>query len=407
MRVALLLAVGALVLLSAFAMLMSGVATSASAPVSRRDTVPQSFLIVFVRGSGSTWLQALLNEIVVAGANPFLALNEPEHDVLWQLHVDPRSVSPNASFVGAKSKIGQLNGDMRLLIANGSFRGRVVFLHRLDAFAHVVGVCRKKLSPNQNAVAFDARSLTRNGTEIDEKLFEVQARELDEQRDQLRSLAAMRDIAGLETLHLGYESFMQKPLDSLRRLVSFLTRGSTPIADDALRRALDSTRLPLKNTRSVDATVVPNVVALARVASQFAFLRPWISPTLAALVENVESQEKAETIKHKADREAFYDARNVEERDEFFEACLSPPVPKNPKKAPRPQLHCRVIDFLSGPQPYASSRELGDYFERGGLRFPNVAACVHFAASLSMVTRFNVTAQRWDLKEHLRMFKGG
>lgn len=152
--------------------------------VKRPSGVVHSFVIVFVRGSGSTWIQALLNDLAepeTGAPSLFFALNEPPVETLRLLHSAPRLVHPNATFVGAKSKIGQLE-DVRELLANGSFRGRVVFLHRVDAFAHAISVCRKKLSPLQNAVAFAEQHLTRNGTEIDPKLFEVQARELEEQR---------------------------------------------------------------------------------------------------------------------------------------------------------------------------------------------------------------------------------
>lgn len=371
----------------------------------RPSAVVHAFIIVFVRGSGSTWIQALLNDLVEPEAGAFFCANEPPVESLRLLHSAPRLVHANATFVGAKSKIGQLE-DVRELLANGSFRGRVVFLHRVDAFAHAVSVCRKKLSPLQNAVAFEEQHLTRNGTVIDAKLFEVQARELDEQRDQLRTLAAIRDIGAFPTLHMGYESFLQQPLDSFRRLVNFLTHGSGhSVSDAALMRALNSTRLPLKNTRAVDTSVVPNLLEVARVAQRFAYLRPWLDEQLVREIETAEQGEKNDTLAHKAERETFYDEKNREEADKFFESCLSPPVSQKKGKPARPQFHCRIIDFLTASRTKAASTaELASYFEQGGLKFPNVAACVHFAGSLASVARYNTSVTEWQLKDHLRLW---
>lgn len=361
-----------------------------------RHRASHAFLIVFVRGSGSTWLQALLNSIVVNGERPFHALNEPEVDVL-HLHSAPEKVHANATIIGAKSKVGQLDDEIFQRVANGTFRGRVVFLHRLDAFAHTISVCRKKQSPLQNAVAFAREHLTAEGLPIDEKLFEVQGRELDDQREQLRLLANKRDIGGFASLHLGYETFLQQPHRSLQRLLKFLTDDTGfRVDDDLLSQALNATNLPLKNTRTIDTTVVPNLVDIATIAQQFASMRPHIPAQLVAKVQTIREEEKNETLLHKVERGQFYDARNKDEADKFFEACSNPP----PGKKNKPMFHCRIMEFLMASRDnQATSADLSQYFS--SMRLPNVAACVHFAAATHMVSRWNTSSNSWQLKEHL------
>jgi hypothetical protein len=363
------------------------------------DNRAHAFLIVFVRGSGSTWLQALLNDIEVDGKRPFHALNEPELDVLHLLDTAPRQVHASATFVGAKSKVGQLDVSLVERIANGTFGGRVVFLHRVDAFAHTVSVCRKKLSPLQNAVAFAREHLTAEGVPIDEKLFEVQARELDDQREQLRTLANRRDIGGFTSLHIGYEAFLSDPRRSFRRLVAFLTAGTaTQIDDAALARALNATNLPLKNTRAIDTKVVPNLVDIAAIAQQFAFMRPFVPAQVAAQVQAVREELKNETLLHKVEREQFYDARNRDEADKFFDACSNPPAGKKN----RPMFHCRIMELLAASRDnQVTSAELASYF--ASMKLPSVAACIHFAAATHMVSRWNTSSNAWQLKEHLHV----
>lgn len=363
------------------------------------DNRAHAFLIVFVRGSGSTWLQALLNDIVIDGKRPFHALNEPELDVLHLLHTAPRHVHANATFVGAKSKVGQLDVSLMERIANGTFAGRVVFLHRLDAFAHTISVCRKKLSPLQNAVAFAREHLTAEGLPIDTKLFEVQARELDDQREQLRTLANRRDIGGFSSLHIGYEAFLADPRGSFRRLVAFLTAGtSTKVGDSALTQALNATNLPLKNTRTIDTKVVPNLVDIAAIAQQFAFMRPFVPAQVAAKVQAIREELKNETLLQKVEREQYYDARNRDEADKFFDACSNPP----PGKKNRPMFHCRIMELLAASRDnQVSSAELATYF--ASMKLPSVAACIHFAAATHMVSRWNTSSNAWQLKEHLHI----
>ena len=40
------------------------------------------------------------------------------------------------AFVGSKSKIQQLSAEQRQKIANGTYDGKVIFLHRTDTFKH-------------------------------------------------------------------------------------------------------------------------------------------------------------------------------------------------------------------------------------------------------------------------------
>lgn len=313
------------------------------------------------------------------------------------LHSAPGKVHATATFVGAKSKVGQLDSELFERVANGTFRGRVVFLHRLDAFAHTISVCRKKQSPLQNAVAFAREHLTAEGLPIDEKLFEVQGRELDDQREQLRLLANRRDIGGFTSLHLGYEAFLQHPHSSLRRLLKFLTdETGFRVDDDMLSLALNATNLPLKNTRTIDTTVVPNLIDIAAIAQQFASMRPHIPAQLLAKVQTIREEEKNDTLLHKAERGQFYEARNKDEADKFFDACSNPP----PGKKNKPMFHCRIMEILMASRDnQATSAELSTYFS--SMRLPNVAACVHFAAATHMVSRWNTSSNAWQLKEHL------
>ena len=99
---------------------------------------PHAHMILFVRGSGSTLLAALLNALPDTST-----LDEPDFETIDAL----AAACQRETLCGCKSKPSQLSDAQRQQLMNNTFPMRLVILHRFDAFKHVVGVARKKLSP--------------------------------------------------------------------------------------------------------------------------------------------------------------------------------------------------------------------------------------------------------------------
>ena len=96
--------------------------------------------VIFVRGSGSTLLQALINGGAPEDAH---MLDEPSAARVAELERREDAEMSRFALFAHKSKIGQLSSAQREALASGTFNSRVVLLHRLDAFRHVIGVCRQ------------------------------------------------------------------------------------------------------------------------------------------------------------------------------------------------------------------------------------------------------------------------
>jgi hypothetical protein len=139
-----------------------------------------------------------------------------------------------------------------------------------------------------NGVAFEKKDLTPRGP-IDEKLFRVVAEELQEQREQFRTLALARESNGHRTLHLKYEHFAANATDTLlRRVMTFIGHSDADVTrllasvqttnDDGNgnNNKNTSTRIPLKNTNENLNASITNVYELARIAREF----PYIAPSL-------------------------------------------------------------------------------------------------------------------------------
>jgi protein-arginine kinase activator protein McsA len=87
--------------------------------------------------SSSTWLSAVINALQ---PKLFRNFNEPLEDVINEIengakHFDSET-NQQYTFVGSKNKIQQLSPELQERIANGQYKGKVIFLHRQDSFKH-------------------------------------------------------------------------------------------------------------------------------------------------------------------------------------------------------------------------------------------------------------------------------
>ena len=211
---------------------------------------PKTFIILFVRGGGSTYLAELINQI-----DRFVCLREPKLtiDYFSESNLEallalqekndrkfskrrPQRVE-DCAWVGAKVKLyDQLSEPLQTALMKS--QTPVVFLHRTDLLRHAVGLCRKQLAPRSVTWSIDEK-LPPCEIPLDlfiDKLDWVQRRGLE--LYEFRSKLIKNRIQVHTTI---YESLCASPCDEIYKLGKF-------VGEELRDVGIQDELLPVKHT---------------------------------------------------------------------------------------------------------------------------------------------------------------
>jgi hypothetical protein len=185
---------------------------------------PTRFLLMFVRGSGSTWVQALLNQQPYFCCGPETTLSPDFFDSLTQ-------VIPPKVFFGYKNKMDHIPewAQQRILSKPGEVT--FVFMRRRDVVRHAVGLCRKnQLGPRQgfwtNHKAGKGNAWSENDVvgagPIDIEEFKREVGFVREEEAALSAFEKQLTAAGIPTLPVWYEDFLADHVEQLQRVYTWI-----------------------------------------------------------------------------------------------------------------------------------------------------------------------------------------
>jgi LPS sulfotransferase NodH len=216
-------------------------------------TRPRRFLILFVRGSGSTWLMTLLNQ------QPNVFCGRETH--LPETFFDP--IAPDAPFSGYKNKLKHIP-DWAARRILGERDVTMIFLYRRDIARHVIGLCRKnQLRPRRThkagkGNAWSPDHIVESGP-VAIEAFQEELHYVREEADRLAAFQQQVRDAGIPTLTLYYEDMLGDPPAVTAEAFSWIAGSMNgfvvPVDIDG--------QVPVKNT-STDLHEVTNLDELHR-----------------------------------------------------------------------------------------------------------------------------------------------
>jgi hypothetical protein len=185
---------------------------------------PTRFLLLFVRGSGSTWVQALLNQQPHFFCGPETTLTPEFFEIESSSSASP--IPPN-TFFGYKDKMIHLPDWAQQRILSSPGQVTFIFMRRRDVVRHAVGLCRKnQLAPRQGfwtthkagkGNAWSENDVVGAGP-IDVEEFTREVGFVREEEAALSAFQAQLTSAGVPTLDVWYEDFLADHVEQLRRV---------------------------------------------------------------------------------------------------------------------------------------------------------------------------------------------
>jgi LPS sulfotransferase NodH len=253
--------------------------SSATATTFNPMNRPTRFLLMFVRGSGSTWVQALLNQQPHFFCGPETSLTPEFFDISTSASTSTSAVPAN-TFFGYKNKMDHLPSwaQQRMLAAaadgeGGSDKVTFVFMRRRDVVRHAVGLCRKnQLAPRQGfwtqhkagkGNAWSEEHVVGAGA-IDVDEFKREVGFVREEEAALSAFQAQLTAAGIPSLEVWYEDFLADHVEQLRRVYRWIvgTDEGFVVPVNNIEGAV-----PVKNTP----------LDLAQVVTNFDELKAWVT----------------------------------------------------------------------------------------------------------------------------------
>lgn len=250
---------------------------------------PTRFLLMFVRGSGSTWVQALLNQQPHFFCGPETALT-PEFFEVPSSSPSPSSgyePSPSSSdststtsasttkrtltvpanaFFGFKNKMDHLpEWAQQRILRREPPEVTFIFMRRRDVVRHAIGLCRKnQLAPRQGfwathkagkGNAWSEKDVVGAGP-IDVEEFKKELGFVREEEAELAAFEAALTAAGIPSLAVWYEDFLEDHVAQLRRVYRWIVGSEEGfvVPSNDLEGAV-----PVKNTPLDLASVVTNL----------------------------------------------------------------------------------------------------------------------------------------------------
>ncbi len=211
---------------------------------------PTRFLILFVRGSGSTWLASLLNQ------QP--QFNCGLEKMLEEEFFAPPSPELQNFYRGYKKKMKHIPEWAEKKIIEEK-NVTMIFLYRKDTVRHVIGICRKnKLAPRRRhkagkGNAFSSSDIVPSGSIcLDE--FREELEYIKEERQQLDVFHQKLTRAGIPILDIYYEELLENPTQVVSDVYQWIT-GTREVFRIPTINAPD---MPVKNT-SKDLSEVTNL----------------------------------------------------------------------------------------------------------------------------------------------------
>lgn len=236
---------------------------------------PTRFLLMFVRGSGSTWVQALLNQQPHFFCGPETTLT-PEFFEVASSSSSSTLIPPN-TFFGYKNKMNHLPdwAQQRILkTATTQEGGEVtfIFMRRRDVVRHAVGLCRKnQLAPRQGfwtqhkagkGNAWSEEHVVGAGA-IDVDEFKREVGFVRDEEAALSAFQAQLTAAGIPSLEVWYEDFLADHVEQLRRVYQWIVGTDAGfVVPSNIEGAV-----PVKNTP----------LDLAQVVTNFDELKAWVA----------------------------------------------------------------------------------------------------------------------------------
>ncbi|MEM9118923.1 MAG: hypothetical protein AAGD09_13715 [Cyanobacteria bacterium P01_F01_bin.56] len=213
-----------------------------------KKTDPKTFLVLFVRGGGSTFLAELINQI-----DGFTCLREPklnqkffiENNLSYLQYlqkIDDKKMRKTCTqrvskcfWVGAKNKLyDQVNVKIRGRILD--VKMPVIFIIRRDIIRHAIGLCRKDLAA-KSVVWSEAERL---------KPCRIELRQFSDTLkwilDRNREIKKFHDEINTERrLLIYYEDLYENKIMELRKLLLFLGENDSNLK-------IEKENLPVKHT---------------------------------------------------------------------------------------------------------------------------------------------------------------
>ena len=218
---------------------------------------PTRFLILFVRGSGSTWLASLLNQQLYFNCGSETMLNE-------EFFATPSFDIQNL-YRGYKNKIKHIPdwAEKKIIEENNV---TMIFMFRRDTVRHAIGICRKKKLPPRprnkpgNPLykagmgnAFSPDQIVPSGS-ISLNEFKQELDFIKEERQKVGLFHEKFIGAGIPILDIYYEDLLQDPTQVVRDVYEWITGTTEGFAIPVL----NAPDMPVKNT-SKDLTEVTNL----------------------------------------------------------------------------------------------------------------------------------------------------
>lgn len=229
------------------------VATAAK-EMHHQDTAPEAdgasvvkYLVVFVRGGGSTWLQALLNKV-----QGFVCHRET---VLNQTFFEAKQSTEELKYEGYKNKMKHIPEWSQQRIEDGGAKVKLIFLHRRDIVRNAVGNWRKSLLASREISRGSLKAGMGNAYHISHvppaapipledfqkevDYLQLHNKEMNEFRDRLRE-------RGVPFLDIYYEDMLEDIDGVLSAVYEYIT-GCKMTQDETMGKDKQPD-VPVKNT---------------------------------------------------------------------------------------------------------------------------------------------------------------
>jgi len=208
---------------------------------------------MFVRGSGSTWVAAMLNQ-----QNQIKCGSETK---LTEAFFDPATCTPN-KFEGYKNKMDHIPdwAQKKILDKEPGANFTFIFLHRRDFVRHAIGLCRKNhLAPRLTHKAGKGNAWSEEHVvppfpiSIEELATELNF--VKEEVTLLNEFEKKLHEVGIQTLNIYYEDLLEDTNKVMRQIFSWITGAE----DGFVEPRQVAGEVPIKNTPNELEKVVTNL----------------------------------------------------------------------------------------------------------------------------------------------------